>query len=78
MPPRRRARRKVPVRGNRLTDREEEVEAVLLIVEGDREHIAEFLGITKNTLGNHLKSLYVKRGVHSIADLIRVVTSKHG
>jgi DNA-binding CsgD family transcriptional regulator len=58
-------------RVEKLTARELEV-AYLIRRELAQKQIAEVLGISANTVGEHRKSLYVKLGIHSAAGLSRL------
>jgi DNA-binding CsgD family transcriptional regulator len=57
---------------HKLTEREHEVLA-LLINGRNAIHIAERLGITKNTAKSHIRNIYVKTGVHDKQELLNMV-----
>jgi DNA-binding CsgD family transcriptional regulator len=53
-----------------LTETEKRV--ALLVVEGyTNKAVAERLGVSKNTIDSHLRSIYVKLGVHTRLQLAR-------
>lgn len=61
----------------KLTPREAEVEALLVQCKVVKE-IATELGLSTHTVEVHKRSVYQKRGVHSIAQLIRAVMKEGG
>jgi LuxR family maltose regulon positive regulatory protein len=56
----------------RLTEREQAVLSLLPDATLSQKDIARSMGITRNTLKTHLRSLYQKLGAHSRAEAIEV------
>jgi LuxR family maltose regulon positive regulatory protein len=57
---------------SRLSDRELDALALLPDATLSQKDIARTMGITSNTLKTHLRSLYLKLGVHSRAEAIEL------
>jgi DNA-binding CsgD family transcriptional regulator len=62
--------------GHRLTDREIEI-LERLPTRLSVSQIASLLGISPNTVKNHLRHIYIKLGVNSRNEAVRMGSEKH-